>query len=282
METTLSTASTHRTLTARVMAYPLVRIVLGMVLTFIPVPLTMLVASRLVDKPYRIAWPQLLAAVLVWFCYRLYVRRIEKRQPVELAMPGMARELGTGLLLGAALVLLTFGVLAALGAYRFDGVNAFNLMLLVPLAEMILVGMTEEMIFRGVLFGVTERSLGSKAAIAISSLVFGLAHLPNQGISVLAVAVIVTVGVMQAAIYMATRRLWACIGVHIAWNYCVGQVFSSSVSGHAAGDGLLRGELAGNSLLTGGAFGVEGSLVALLLIGVATAFWLRLAFSRKA
>jgi membrane protease YdiL (CAAX protease family) len=197
-------------------------------------------------------------------------------------MPGMTRELATGLLLGAGLVALTFAVLAALGVYKFGGVNALSIMMLIPLAELVLVGMAEEMMFRGVIFGVTERSLGSKAAIVISALVFSLAHLPNEGVSVLAIAVIAAYGVMQAALYMKTRRLWACIGTHIAWNYCVSQVFSSTVSGHTATDGLLRGELVGNAMLTGGVFGVEGSLVALLLIAAAAALWLRRAFARQA
>ena len=73
-------------------------------------------------------------------------------------------------------------------------------------------------------------------------------------------------------LYLKTRLLWVCIGTHIAWNYCISQVFSSTVSGHAATEGLLRGELVGSSLLTGGAFGVEGSLVTLLLIASA-AVW---------
>ncbi|PIF10771.1 CPBP family intramembrane glutamic endopeptidase [Janthinobacterium sp. 13] len=278
MDSTLSMA-TKKSPLARLMAYPLVQIVLGMVLTFAAVPLVMGLASQLVEKPYRILWPQLLAAVLVWFGYRFYVRHIEKRQPTELAIPGMAGELGRGLLFGTGLVALTFGVLAALGVYQFSGVNALSVLLLLPLAELVLVGMAEEMMFRGILFGVTARALGNKAAIVISSLVFALAHLPNAGFSLLAIIALVAYGVLQAALYMQTRRLWVCIGTHIGWNYCVGQVFSSTVSGHAATDGLLRGELAGNAVLTGGAFGVEGSLVTVLLIGAVAAYVLRLAFA---
>ncbi|MES2347301.1 MAG: CPBP family intramembrane glutamic endopeptidase [Pseudomonadota bacterium] len=281
MENTLDMTSNKPTVASRVMAYPLVRVVLGLVLTFAPVPLTMIIASKLVDKPHRIAWPQLLAAVLVWFGYRYYVRRIEKRQPAELATPGMARELGSGLLLGAALVAMTFAVLAALGVYRFDGVNAVGVMMLLPLAELLLVGMAEEMMFRGVIFGVTERSLGSKAAIVISAAAFSLGHLPNEGVSLLAMGALAAYGVLQAALYMKTRRLWVCIGSHVAWNYCVSEVFSSTVSGHAATDGLLRGELVGNAMLTGGAFGVEGSLITLLLITAAAAFWLRRALQSQ-
>ena len=279
MDTTLSFTDNKPALAARVMAHPLVRIVLGVVLTFAAIPLTMIIASKLVEKPYRVVWPQLLAALLVWFGYRFYVRRIDKRQPVELATAGMGRELGVGISMGAGLVVLTFALLGALGAYRFEGVNAFGVMLLVPLAELVLVGMAEEMVFRGVIFGVTARSLGNKAAIVVSALLFGLSHLPNDGVSVVAVAAIMVFGVLQAALYMMTGRLWICIGTHVAWNYCVGQVFSSSVSGHAATAGLLRGQMAGDAALTGGAFGVEGSPVALLLLVVATVFVLRRVFA---
>jgi membrane protease YdiL (CAAX protease family) len=281
MDSTLSMA-TKKSPLARLMAYPLVQIVLGMVLTFAAVPLVMGLASLLVEKPYRILWPQLLAALLVWCGYHFYVRHIEKRRPTELAIPGMAGELGRGLLFGAGLVALTFGVLAALGVYQFSGVNALHIVLLLPLAELVLVGMAEEMMFRGILFGVTARALGSKAAIVISSLVFALAHLPNAGFSLLAIIALVAYGVLQAALYMHTRRLWVCIGTHVGWNYCVSQVFSSTVSGHAATGGLLRGELAGNTVLTGGAFGVEASLVTILLIGAVASYVLRLAFASEA
>lgn len=282
METTLSMATNKPGVASRLMANPLVRIILGIVLTFAAIPLTMIAVAQLVEKPYRMVWPQMLAAVLAWLGYRFYVRRIEKRQPAELALRGMGRELATGLLVGAGLVLTTFAVLAALGVYRFAGVNALSALLLLPLAELVLVGMAEEMVFRGIIFGVTERALGSKPAIVISALLFSLAHLSNEGMSVLAVATIAAYGVLQAAIYMKTRRLWACIGTHVAWNYCVSQVFSSTVSGHAATDGLLRGELAGDAVLTGGAFGVEASLVAVVLIGAVAAFWLRRALGRQA
>jgi hypothetical protein len=269
VETTLNLATNNATRTARFMAYPLVRIILGIVLTFVAVPLTMGIVSKLVEKPYRMVWPQLLAAVLVWCGYRFHVRRIERREPTELSTQGMGRQLGLGLLIGVALVTATFGVLAALGVYRFAGFNAPGWMLLVPLAELVLVGMAEEMVFRGVIFGVTEKALGAKWAVVISALLFSLAHLPNDGMSALAVAVIAAYGVLQALLYLKTRRLWACIGTHIAWNYCVSQVFSSTVSGHSANAGLMRGELVGNPMLTGGVFGVEASVVTLLLIGAA-------------
>ncbi|WP_394778576.1 CPBP family intramembrane glutamic endopeptidase [Undibacterium sp.] len=282
MENTLSMETSRPRLSARLLANPLVQIIIGILFTFAPVPLTMIIASKLVDKAYRVVWPQLLAAIFVWISYHFYVRRIQKRAVTELTLPQAPRELGLGLLLGGAMVTAVFAVLAVFGVYRVDGINGFRLMLLLPLAELLLVALTEEALFRGVLFGVTEQALGSKAAIVISALVFGLAHMPNEGITALSVAGIFAYGVLQAAIYIKTRRLWVCIGSHIAWNYCAGQVFSGTVSGHADAAGLMRGQLGGAPWLTGGAFGVEGSLITLLVLGVASVVFLRLAFKRPA
>jgi hypothetical protein len=169
-------------------------------------------------------------------------------------------------------------LLGSMGVYHLDGMNNVGARILLPLAELVLVGLTEEMIFRGIVFGIAERSMGSRWAIVFSALVFGLAHLPNDGISLVSVAALLAYGVMQAAIYVRTRRLWLCIANHVAWNYCVGQVFSTTVSGHGAEIGLLRGQLSGSSLLTGGVYGVEGSVVTLVLISVAAAFFLRSAY----
>ena len=64
---------------------------------------------------------------------------------------------------------------------------------------------------------------------------------------------------------MLTRRLWLSIGFHVAWNYTQSAIFSGIVSGNEASQGLVRSTVSGPALLTGGSFGVESSLLALLL-----------------
>jgi membrane protease YdiL (CAAX protease family) len=259
----------------RLLAHPLVRAVVGIVLTFAPVPLTMILAQKLVDKPFRLVWPQLLAALLSFLAYRFFARRIEKRELTEFTTQRMTRETIYGLLLGAGLVCTVFALLGLLGVYRLEGVNDVGPRLLLPLAELLLVGLTEEMVFRGIVFRIAEHSIGSRWAIFVSALIFGVSHLPNEGVSLIAVAAVTAYGVMQAAIYIRTRRLWMCIANHVAWNFCVGQIFSTTVSGHGTEVGLLRGQLSGSSLFTGGEFGVEGSVVTLIVIIVAVAYFLR-------
>jgi len=267
-------------LSTRLWIHPFVRAVTGIVLTFVPVPLTMILVHDLVAKPFRLVWPQLLAALLSFFAYQFFSRRIEKREMTEFDTRGALREVALGLLLGIGLVSTVFALLDLLGVYQLAGINHVGLDLLLPLAELLLVGLTEEMVFRGIVFRITEQSIGSRWAIVISALVFGVAHLPNDGITLVSVAVIVAYGVMQAAIYIRTRRLWLCIANHVAWDFCVGQVFSTTVSGHGAEVGLLRGQLIGSPLFTGGKFGVEGSIVTLIVISATAVYFLRSAMAQ--
>ena len=78
---------------------------------------------------------------------------------------------------------------------------------------------------------------------------------------------------MLAAIYVATRSLWWTIGVHAAWNFTQTSVFGIADSGHP-GHGFLQSELHGPEWLTGGVFGVEASLVSVVVCTAVAGFFL--------
>ncbi|MGO2721023.1 MAG: lysostaphin resistance A-like protein [Brachybacterium tyrofermentans] len=178
---------------------------------------------------------------------------------------GKLVELAVGLVLGTGLMTLAVGLIALLGGYRVTGISP-SPQLLVPLAIGIGAGFIEEILFRGVLLRVFDSWLGSWAALAITSLLFGLIHLMNPGASVwTALGLVIEAGVLLGAAYLLTRRLWLVIGVHIAWNTVQGGVFSSAVSGTGDQSGLLLAEAHGPDWLTGGSMGIEGSLVTVLL-----------------
>lgn len=249
---------------ARALNNPFVRIVVALLSIAIPfavvaTPFNMFVS----DKSLKRVGALLLTAIVLgayWACVRI----VEKRPVAELSSPRMIRELGAGLLLGAFLLSLTVGVLAALGVYQVTGRNDWAAML-ATVPGFVLFGVLEEVVMRGIVFRMLEQSVGSWIALAISAAVFGLLHLLNPGTTLLnAGSVMVEAGVMLAAAYMVTRRLWFCIGIHVAWNFTEGGIFSAAVSG---GDtkGLLQAKLTGANWLTGGAFGAEGSVVALAI-----------------
>lgn len=217
------------------------------------------------NEPLKAVVHVVALAIAGFAVFLAYAHFIEQRVPTELALRGMGRELGAGLLMGAGLYAACELVLMALGYYRIQGLNPWRFML--PAIAMALSsGIFEELLFRGVLFRSVETWLGSWAALVVSSLVFGLTHLMNpQGTLEGALFIAVEAGVLLAAAYMLTRRLWLSMGFHVAWNYTQSAIFSSIVSGNDAEPGLIRSTIKGPDLLTGGNFGVESSVLALAL-----------------
>ena len=95
-------------------------------------------------------------------------------------------------------------------------------------------------------------------------LVFGFAHLRCRGRHAAGlISISIWAGVLLAGCYLLTRRLWLGIGLHAAWNYTQGSVYSGIVSGNAPPEGFLKSTLQGPEWLTGGSFGVEASAVAM-------------------
>lgn len=190
---------------------------------------------------------------------------VEQRTVSELALPGMGRELGIGLLLGAGLYAASVLILMVLGVYRIDGFNNWHF-LLPALWFGLSSGAFEELLFRGVVLRIVEDVYGSWAGLAVSSLAFGLVHLINPEATLKgALFIAVEFGVLLGAAYMLTRRLWLSMGIHMAWNYTQSAVFSGAGSGNEVPKGLVKATLEGPELLTGGSFGMEASLIALLL-----------------
>ena len=232
-----------------------------------------------VGRPADIVVGALVACLLGWAVYRLYVRLIERRPGVEFGRQGAVRELGSGLALGAALFSAVIGVLGALGLYRATGWRGPQV-LIAPLAISVGAAVIEELLFRGAIFRIVEATLGTWIALAISALLFGAAHLGNENASWLAAAAIaLEAGVMLGAAYVLTRRLWLPIGIHAAWNFTQGGIFSVAVSGGKT-IGLLEATLTGPEWLTGGAFGAEASAVAMVLC-TALGVWLLVLAARR-
>lgn len=211
-----------------------------------------------------IAAAAVMAALATAF-YGGYARWVERRPVRELSLSGAGREWATGLLIGAGLYSACVVILIALGMYRIEGLNPWTFV--IPAVAMALSsGVFEELIFRGVLFRSVEDVFGSWISLAVSALVFGLMHLANPAGTIIgAIYISIEAGVLLAAAYMLTRRLWLSIGFHMAWNYTQSAIFSGIVSGNAPEPGLIRSNIKGPDVLTGGSFGLESSLIAFAL-----------------
>jgi uncharacterized protein len=198
------------------------------------------------------------------------VRVIERRRPIELLPPRSAAQLGAGTLAGAGLMALTVALLWVAGAYRVTGTNAgidwWTPLLTVGLGAAI----TEEIAFRGVLYRIVEEAAGTWWALGVSALFFGAVHFGNPGATFWSSAAIaVEAGLMLGLAYHLTRSLPLCTGIHLGWNFTQGTVFGIPVSGTSNPSWLLS-ERQGPDWLTGGTFGAEASMLAVLVCSLLT------------
>jgi uncharacterized protein len=261
----------------RLLANPFVRILLAIAASIGTMAL-LLMLSEIVPKPMRVAWPTLLAAAGCLAGYRFYVRKVEKRAPAEASGPGVLRELGTGFGIGAALAVGVAGVLLLCGALQVQGLGDWRA-IFKPLPEQIMVATFEELVFRAILFRIVEQRWGLRIAVVSNVLLFALAHLPNEHISVVAILATAAAGAGLLGVYLLTRRVWIAMGMHFAWNYLFDALMSVPVSGHAA-RGWIQVAPAGPEWLSGGAYGVEGSVVTLLAWSAAAVVLFRVAGQR--
>ncbi len=213
-------------------------------------------------------------AVLVLATYILATRLIERRIPTEFAANRALPECATGIALGFGLFAAVMAILLAMGVYHPGGWGTTS-GLVSGLFFAVLAGIMEEILFRGLLFRLSAKIVGTWGALIFTAGLFGLAHLANRGASIRSsVAIALEAGILLGAAYAATQRLWLPIGLHAGWNFTEGSLFGMTLSGNTMGVGLLRGSLSGPDRLTGGAFGPEASIVAVLVCLVAALFFL--------
>ena len=273
MKPALAASPTPPSRIKKILLSPIGRIIFATFFTAISGGLTLSFSSTIADKDVLILWPEVLGSSAILLSYWIYVRLVEKRPVFELSYGKAFHEFGTGLLIGTLMVLAVIGMAYASGTYTMTGAKDWSMAIVLPLAQMIFVGVFEEVLCRGIVFRIVEQSLGSWAALAISAVLFGLAHVPGNGAGFLAISVMAVAGVFFSAAYMLTRRLWLCIGIHIAWNYVLGTIFSIPVSGHES-NGLLLGKLSGPEWMTGGPYGLEATIFTLFVLATLGAYFL--------
>ncbi len=272
--------SVEQPLLLRILQFPLFRLIALGALLFFLMGWTEGRIQAFKDSPAIGVAIAIAMALVGMAVYVAWGKFIERREGTELSLPGFGREWAIGAIGGAGLYTGCVLGLMLLGMYQIVGLNPLSYMI-PALAMAVKSSVFEELVFRGVLFRSVEDMAGSWIAIAVSSLVFGLLHLINPGATLAgAVYICIEAGLLLAAAYLVTRRLWIAIGFHMLWNYVQSAVFSGVVSGGVALPGLFQDKIEGPSFITGGDFGMEQSIFALILCTTAGIVMLVIAMRR--
>ena len=205
----------------------------------------------------------------------IYCRFIEKR---KLSTTGLRRdkfvlEYLIGLGVGAGLLAITVGINVLFGAASVHVVQSFNVgMIALFFVGYMVQGMNEEILTRGAFMVSMSRKAPIAAAVAVSSVSFGLMHLGNPGVTVLAVVNISLFGIFQALYIMKRGNIWGAAGIHSMWNFMQGNFFGISVSGLEKTESVFSTDFSeSGALLNGGSFGCEGGLAVTIVTTIAIA-----------
>lgn len=197
---------------------------------------------------------------LTWaFCHYLDRKSLAS---LGLQRQGWLAKLASGLGLGAGLMFLVFAVLAAAGWLTAEPASPQLLPWVASALSWAALSFVEELAFRGYIMQGLAGAWGMPVAVVVSSLAFGMVHLVDPNVSLVAVLNISVGGLLFAVAYLVTRSLWLSAGIHIAWNLTEIQILGFPGSGYVE-PALLRTTVSGPQWLTGGAFGPEAGLLAL-------------------
>lgn len=226
--------------------------------------------DRLTGRPmHQLPLPlAVLSVVIAYLAYGAAVWFGERRRPSELALKALPLDLAAGLLVGLVVFSAVFMTLRLLGIYGTAPGHGLNWVRAIT-ANMV-TGLFEELVFRAIVFRLLLRAFGVWPALVLSAALFGGLHLLNPNSTpVAAIAIAIEAGLMLAAFYLLTGRLWMSIGVHAAWNFAQGSIFGARVSGLTPTSSLLISAPHPGApvFISGGGFGPEASLPAIVIGG---------------
>jgi membrane protease YdiL (CAAX protease family) len=118
----------------------------------------------------------------------------------------------------------------------------------------------EEMLFHGYAFQLLIRRIGAFATILPAAVLFGLAHIGNEHSSRLGIGNTMLWGALFGYAYLRTGALWLPIGLHFGWNVIL-PLFGANLSGFTMGVTGYALHWKTSDLISGGAYGPEGSLL---------------------
>jgi len=133
------------------------------------------------------------------------------------------------------------------------------------------VAISEELMARGYVLSTLMEGMNKYAALSTSAFIFAGLHLMNNHIGFIPLVNLTLAGYLLGIYFIFRKNLMFPIGLHFTWNFFQGAVFGFEVSGHDV-QGIITQNVIGDILWTGGAFGLEGSIVSLPIVILGIAF----------
>jgi membrane protease YdiL (CAAX protease family) len=217
--------------------------------------------------------------VLGSFCALWLATKFIDRKPlmsIGLSIKDKANEMLVGLGFALAFIGGLFLLLWLLGAITITGYVGFKPGVFFVSMMLFLAAFDEELIFRGYILNSMMDSSSRWVALAGSSAIFALMHAGNPSVwsNWVPMTELFAAGFILGISYTFTKNLWFPTFFHFGWNFFQG-LFGFEISGiNVDSWKMISHENTGNvpDIISGGAFGIEGSVITLSCTIICTYF----------
>ena len=209
---------------------------------------------------------------MVWIFYALIYTRIVDGEGYEtLGLKINPYSIGyftIGVFLGFFLVTVVIYVMIMLGIAIISD-NLMQPYYLINTIPFVLIQTSaEEIVFRGYPLKHLPKITDEDKAILLTAVIFSLMHTFNVGYNIIAFIFLLTAGYLLGKLYLSSGTLWVSIGFHLAWNLAEGPIYGTPVSGNVQDFSLFLVKLEGEWFLTGGEFGIEASIITVIIMAI--------------
>jgi uncharacterized protein len=258
----------------RVLYFPVTKIIIGISVCFS----LFVVIQNFVLKPFfysiipdkNIADPIIifLSVIVLLVSYYYLFRLYDKRKITELSIKHLPKEMFGGFIFGFSTISLSIFILYLLGHYQAFSITTTHYSARM-FTVLIFAAIVEDLFHRGLIVRVLENWLGTNIAIVIAMLV-ELQHISNPNFKLFDLLLYLIWGFTMAMMFIYTKRVWLPYFFHIGWNFSQ-PFYGSNLTGANDFGSIIQSKFTGPELLTGGAFGIENSIITLsflLFIGI--------------
>lgn len=206
----------------------------------------------------------------------LYCKFIEKRTIKSMGFNGKVYEFFTGMGIALVLVIGSVALIMSLGQIKYNGIGEdYNLLIIAAFfGAFIIQGTMEETLSRGFLMTSLTQKLNIPISITISALIFAIPHFSTlfaNGYSYALIGLInlILISVIFSLLMIKRKNIWISSGLHSFWNFLLFNIMGINLSGtDTEQTALLEFQITKKNILNGGDYGMEASIITMLVLGV--------------
>jgi len=253
----------------KILYFPITKIILGITICF-----SLLVGvQNFISKPLfynliqnkNIADPIIhcVSFLVLIFGYFYLFRLYDKREIKELSIKQLPKEMFGGFSLGFFTISLSIFILYLLGYYQILSISTENYSIKLFMT-LVVAALIEDLFTRGLILRELENWLGTHVAIVIVMIIESW-HIFNDNATLFSFFVSLCWGFTMSMLFIYTKRVWLPFFFHLGWNFSQ-PFYGSSLTGLDDMGKIIQSKFDGPILFTGGAVGIEDSIITVFFL----------------